>query len=1389
MSKGSLLCCWALALFFSVCLPAQTPHFERLGAAEGLSQGMIFDLLQDRNGFLWFATKDGLNRYDGYSFQVFQNNPFDPFSISDNEIQCLLEDREGRIWVGTANNGLDMLDPQTGKFYHLNNLSTQSILRLAQTTDGSIWAGTASGVNRVRVPALLPLKDPSLESSVKVDTFFWNDGGAGALTTSHRIVDLAGSRDGKLWVSTYLQVGFFDIATSQFHKVWTNPDFEKGDFLSSFFQEGPDGAMWVGQPGQLLRVRGSSEITVFRLPETSMFPHTDLAFDAAGNMFVSTRKQIFRLPAAQLASPELARFDLFYRFPHEGIIGSTQLAMDRGGLLWVGTNGYGLLKYNPGNRHFHHYLHGKSPRRIFTDNQQRVWVWHTATTFRQLLLDENRSGALIYSGDDLLHHDCIQAKDGRIWLLCESPRGKKSEGVLLQLNEKTLRLEARYPTPISIGMYSRLAEGPDGKLWVLGSKSTLLKFDPRTSEFVPFDFSAVTGFKEISLSLSFDANGQLWIGTPHGLVQAVPEGAGLKFLLHKNLPNNRQSLNCNFVLSSLNDPAQPERYCWIGTKGGGLNLFDKRRGTCRHFTTAEGLPNNVVYAILPDEQGALWLSTNCGLSKFDPATGVFQNFFNVDGLQDNEFNTLSFARATDGRLYFGGVNGVTAFYPSELNPLAFANPPVFITRLKINNQPASVGSGDLEKNIEHTRSLTLSHQQNQLTFEFAAMDFSAPRMNQFRYRLLGADRDWVESTTSNAATYAHLAPGDYVFEVVTGGSRGVWNGAPARLEIRILPPWWRTYWAYALYALVFALSAWWFYRFQMNKIRLENKLAFEHREALRLAELDRLKTNFFSSVTHEFRTPLTLLLEPARQLLADAKDRAVRYRLELIENNARRLLQFVNQLLDLSKLEAGQMPLDLRPGNPADTLRAVAERFQPLALQHSIRLQVELPDDPISVVFDENKWEQVLSNLLSNAVKFTEKGGSVTLKLDVEKTDSHSKKNFRLEVADTGVGISPEDLARVFDRFYQASPPAPLLMERGEASPPAPLLMERGALAGTGIGLSLTKELVERMGGSISVESSVGIGTAFTVNLPCEVAAMQQVNVRDEETPLPETASPEPWVMANQSPIANHQSPISNEQSAISNHHPLLLLIEDDTELRQFLRASLPTGYRIAEAADGAEGIQMAIELVPDLVISDLVMPQKDGFEVAETLKNDPSTSHIPLILLTAKSAIESKMQGLRRGADVYLTKPFRADELVAHIENLLASRQRLQAHFSQSAQNKTVAESAVAALPAQESEFLQRLIQVVEENLDNEAMDADAFARMVFVSRSQLHRKISALTGMPLTEFVRNHRLDRARVMLAQREGSISEIAWRTGFPNAKYFSTCFKERFGKSPSGFVSG
>ncbi|MBL7828410.1 MAG: response regulator, partial [Saprospiraceae bacterium] len=699
-----------------------------------------------------------------------------------------------------------------------------------------------------------------------------------------------------------------------------------------------------------------------------------------------------------------------------------------------------------------------------------------------------------------------------------------------------------------------------------------------------------------------------------------------------------------------------------------------------------------------------------------------------------------------GRMYFGGVNGITAFYPKEIQATTIA-PKVEITDFWVNGKILNTGS--FSKNA-----MNLEYEQNQVTFKFAAMDFAAPQHNRYKHRLLGVDAQWTFPSTSNSAAYVHLSPGTYVFEVMTGGSKGIWNGEPARFEFTILPPWWQTWPAYALYFLAIVSLIWAIIHFQVNKIRLENKLKFEQKEAERLAGLDKIKTDFFSGVTHEFRTPITLILEPIRQLKKRLEKEEDIETAEMIERNSERLLTYVNQLLDLSKLEAGQMPLDLRFCDPVELTNLAIKQFGSAFADRDIHLNLNLPESSSLIYLDESKWTQILNNLVSNAIKFSHKGGQITVSLSLTHQQFNATRMLQLIVSDEGIGIQPEDLPRVFDRFFQA----------------------KHGKGGSGIGLALTQELVEKMEGSISVESEVGKGASFKVVVPCSVWNGSV----DQSAPM--HAAVNPAAMIEKVYVDELQTNHTTIGQPGTEPY-LILLVEDEPEIRTFIASTLPSDFRVAEAGDGEAGLKLAMELVPDIIISDVAMPVKDGFEMTRSLKQNNITSHIPVILLTAKTSHESKMVGLESGADAYLSKPFRTEELIQVVRNLLNARLKWQSFYAQHPVHTSAGQPPIDS-PAEEHNFIKQLKAVIDLNLDKESMDADAFARAVFLSRSQLHRKLTALTGLSLSEFVRNYRLDRAREILLHQNATVAEAAWQTGFQNTKYFSTCFKERFGVSPS-----
>ncbi|MEK7258035.1 MAG: ATP-binding protein, partial [Bacteroidota bacterium] len=752
-----------------------------------------------------------------------------------------------------------------------------------------------------------------------------------------------------------------------------------------------------------------------------------------------------------------------------------------------GTAGYGLRKIKLARQPFLHFLQGISVGRICATDGVYL-SFHGDARFNGKLdeaadcllpvseLPPNisqmfraKNGALYVVGDDFLHNYLLVIKDGKV-------EKRQIDGLLSHA-------------------FTSIVEDLSGNIFATGGRGGLMRREAATGKIGFANLSKPFGKNVSIFALDLDARQNLWLGTSHGLArvqltdlkfgESPIEIASDKFQTYRNDPANPGSLRYNVVTSFCPDPLQPERYLWVSTKGGGLNLFDKSNGEFQHFTSQNSdLPNDVVYGILPDFTplaggqggGNIWGSTNRGLFRLTISNGAgkdaarsyrFRNFKASDGLQDDEFNTAAFARTPDGRLFFGGVNGLTAFYPSEIEDRQ-TDAPVRLTDLKINNLPVtplppSRGvSSPLDCPLHRTESISLDYTQNLVTLEFALLDFQNPQENRFRYRLEGVDPDWVEAGASHVANYAHLRPGHYLFEVQGSVSGGSWS-APASLRITVLPPWWATWWAYAAYVLALAAMAWWLIRFRQRRQALEHQLELEHLEAARLKEIDDFKSRFFTNITHEFRTPLTVILGMAEKLESDGvtSSQPVTNAVSLIKRSGQNLLRLINQILDLAKLESNSLKINYVQGDVLPYLRYVCESLHSFANSKNVMVRVESTEAKIVMDYDPERLLQIVHNLVSNAVKFTPNGGRVTVRLN-----SSSAGFAELEFSDTGAGIPAEDLPKIFDRFYQAEN------------------QEHAKAGGTGIGLSLTKELVKAMGGEISVESKVGKGTTFTVRLP-----------------------------------------------------------------------------------------------------------------------------------------------------------------------------------------------------------------------------------------------------------------------------------------------------------------
>lgn len=1344
-----LLSCLFLLL---TCAYSQAQHadYEKIDIEQGLSQGMVFDLLQTRDGFLWAATKDGLNRYDGYNFKIFTHNPFAPYTPAENTVIALFEDSRGLLWVATESKGVDVYDHRRGYFHHFPNIKA---IWFSEGADGNLWALTAGSLIRLAIPKdwqeAMPDK-PDLSGLVPAQQI--NITGFDA--TSERLTSIWPKEDGNFVL--FSTAKHYEVSSAQNIALpLPGPSFV-GETYGAY-QKG--GHVWIVTDLCSVYHLHQGKTTLYLSDNKIRGGTATIDKDGEGHFWFTFKGTLWQLEPGKMLDPAN---------PDWAVDQDVKcFSTDRNGNIWIGTLGYGLRKINPKRRAFHTGVSNNSIWRLWR-SPQGTYYWRD---FTEIYTYNPVSGTQhLVAFPELLQtwkRDMFFEEDGVLSLLSTH---KKTSKEYLTVYGPDGALKFTYEFDINAYYYSLLKHAGDGNYWITEEGASLSCFDPRTNQLRRFDYGHIFGEKSAqvqAIAFAQDGNGDFWIGTQQGLVKCNMGSGTPQFQLMQTDHNNPKGLNHNTIACLLPDPVKPGERLWIGTKGGGINCLDIKTGQVRHFTIADGLPDMVVYGILPGNENptkgtpSFWCSTNRGLAKLvfpDQANPdvkpVITVFSAAKGLQGSEFNTQSFFKAANGELLFGGVNGLNHFFPEAV--LAdTARPPVFIVGISINHEPLNLEKRGLKTSLDRLQHLHLDADENNVSFEFAALDFTDPGQNRYRYRLVGVGDDWVETRGARFAHFAHLAPGRYEFRVQGSNGEGAWQEASNPIVIIVHPPWYRSNWAYLVYAILLAWGGWRVYQLQIQRVREREQLAFEHRETERVKAVEQLKTNFFSNVTHEFRTPLTLMIEPLRRILQKTKDPEVLENVRLAETNSQKLLGLVNQLLDMSKLESGQMTLDLRSGNLVETVREVFERFLPLAEKRSIKLTLRNCDAQThkklsNVMYDAGKVELVLNNLLSNALKFTPEQGNVEVSLTTATPPARpDQTQILLQVKDTGIGIPPEALGKIFERFYQVDG------------------SNTRAAGGTGIGLALSKELAELMGGGIRAESPAeGQGSTFTFWLQVIPGA------HTEAVEMERTA-------------ASQTDPVPPLERNPGAEAPLVLVIEDNTELRRFIKTSIGENWQVIEAADGEEGLERAFELLPELVISDVMMPRKDGFQVCDALKNNELTAHIPIILLTAKTGIESKIKGLRGGADDYLAKPFHTEELLARMENLVETRRRLRERYGQRISSTTQDPINEATLPSDlDRDFMRRFILTLDQHLSDENIGVEELARKMFVSRVQLYRKLKALTNQSVTDFVRDYRLDRAMGMLKEGNTMVYEVAARVGFASESYFSRAFKERFGVSPS-----
>jgi len=1363
-----------IMFFLTTNVYSQEVLFKHLTSDDGLSQNFISCILQDQKGFMWFGTKDGLNRYDGNAFVVYQHDPFDTTTISDNFITSLFEDSRGYIWIGTLNGGLNCFERETETFHQIRYRSTisrtinsQEIKSLAEDSKGNIWIGT-------RGEGVFKLSLNKIKSFDITHKQYVNQPDKAGSLSSNIVSALFFDSNGVLWVGTLNGLDKFNFETEKFsqYQIQTrNPKAPANYFDNTVYSisESSNGTLWLGTLSGLVKFDRQSG-------SYKLFPHHYDVFRYGWGSIMQIVEDNFQ--KLWLATPgELMRFDpitLSYDYfkndffnPRSISYNSiSSLYLDRAGILWVGTAGMGInfydsklnrfstfvIKSDPSSR-----ITGFSVRSVLQESDDIVWVstdalyrWNRRTgETKSYETDSNRPDDFGNTGP----WSIIKSDDGRIWTAT-------NEGVYSYdpSNEKIRQYKFNPADTMGLPQKEVYAVFEDHKknIWIATENFFCQLINVDSGIFQCYRYQASLPYGQRVRPVIYQDNNEIfWLGTRYGLIRFDLQKKS--FYAYKNDPAKPNSLNNDIINSICPDPFKSDKILWLGTSGGGLNRFDIDKKTFKHFAEKEGLPNNVVYGVLPDGKGNLWLSTNKGLSKFNPKDNSFRNYDVHDGLQSNEFNTGAYYRSKNGELFFGGIKGLNYFYPDKIKDNPYL-PKIVLTNLKLEDRYISHKSENsvLQKTISETDEIVLSYADDVITLEFASLDYSAPSKNRYAYKLENFNKDWIYSGSVHSATYTHLPYGEYIFRVKGSNNDGIWNEKGIALKLIVTPPWWSTWWAYIFYFALFFTGLYLIRRYELTRIKLKNQLKAEKVETVSLIKLDQLKSHFFANISHEFRTPLTLILGQVESVMSSNIETKEKGKLQVANRNARRLLTLINQLLDLSKLEAGSMELQAEQHNIISFLKSLLYSFESLANSKKINLKFESEGANIQLRFDSDKMEKIICNLISNALKFTSENGEIKLIVTVFSS------TVEIIIKDNGIGIPENRLPHIFNRFYQIDRSITREYE------------------GTGIGLALTKELVELHKGQINVNSKEGEGTEFIIHLPLGDLKVEKEQL--VEIPLDKFSMDHDFETIEKEQQSGIMDPLSGIQHPAARIQEIILIVEDNADIRAYIREQLENDYKVIEGCNGEEGLSIAQKEIPDLIITDVMMPKMDGYQFSKKIRGDEKTSHIPIIMLTAKAGLDDKMEGLETGVDDYLTKPFSARELKVRVKNLIYQRKELRKRFSKTAIIKPSDVSTISI----DQVFLEKAIKTIETSFEDEQFGVDRLAEQMNMSVSQLNRKLNALIDQAPGHLIRSLRLQRAMELLKHNRGTIAEICYKVGFNDQAYFSRAFKKQFGASPSDY---
>lgn len=1322
-----VLACFFITIFCQAQSVEEHYYFKNLSIRNGLSQNTVNAILQDRKGFMWLGTKDGLNRYDGLSFRKFKHDAANPRSIGNSFITSLYEDFNGNIWVGT-DAGVYIYYPEKEAFEEFDCQSLEktrierSVSMIAGDKQGRVWiAVEAQGMFCYDARQKLLRNYPLSEISSNIKCFTFDSGGT-------------------LWLGFYGDGLYYSKDNLATVHPYGSPEDGKREFEGGVITkivQGNYNCLYIGsvkegvselnltsgQVRNLLAIDESGESIFCR----DLLPYSD------NELWIGTESgiYIYNLRTAQFIHLRASLYDS-YSLSDNAIYA---LYKDREEGLWIGSYFGGVDYYPRQYTYFAKYypkniansLHGKRVREFCRADDGTLWIGtedgglnHFNPKTKEFHFFEPSAGFTN------IHGLCMDGS--HLWV------GTFSKGLRV-IDTRTgvvLRTYTEGHTPHSLNDNSifSICRTSAGEIY-LGTLFGLLRYN-RTQD--NFDCIPELNGKFV-YDIKEDSYGNLWLAT-------YANGAYCYDVSARRWKNyvfdaeDEKSLPYDKVLSVFEDS-----YCqiWLTTQGGGFCLFHPDTETFTRYGLKDGLPNDVVYQIVEDDDRFLWLTTNNGLVRFDPKTMEMKVFSTANGLPTNQFNYRSGFKDEAGNIYLGSINGFVAF-----DPRTFAEnrqvPAVAITDFLLFNKEVSVGETDspLKSSITFSDKVVLTADQNSFSFRIAALSYQAPRMNKLMYKLEGFDEGWLTIGESPLVTYSNLGYGDYVFKVKASNSDGVWNEQETSLHLSILPPFYLSGWAYCFYVLFFmgCLVCVIFYFKRRNYRKQHRQMEMLEQEKER--EVYHAKIDFFTNVAHEIRTPLTLIKGPLENIILKKEvDSETKEDLYIMKQNTERLLNLTNQLLDFRKTETRGFRLNFTECDVVAVLRETYFRFTSLAKQKGLDFILELPQECFMADVNQEALTKIISNLLNNGVKYA----STYLRISLE-TD---EKVFHIRTFNDGEMIPDTMKEEIFKPFVR-------------------LDKEDEVTTGTGIGLALSRSLAELHQGSLMMEKGEEVN-CFCLTLP----------VNQDSTI---TLSAE-----NVSQVEENSCGWEQEETDTKEKKPMILVVEDNPDMLAFIRKQLTTEYSVLTAMNGIEALAVLDNHYVNLVVSDVMMPQMDGFELCKTIKSDLSYSHIPVVLLTAKTNIQSKIEGLELGADAYIEKPFSVEYLLANISSLIHNREKLRQTFAKS---PFVAANTMALTKADE-EFIWKLNDIIQANLHNPEFSMEDMADALKMSRSSFYRKIKGVLDLSPNEYLRLERLKQAAQLLKEGKSRVNEICYTVGFNSPSYFSKCFLKQFGVLPKDFI--